>query len=102
MRHRVELGGGQVEQKLKLLAGELAGAEYALAVGDTIFVVGPRQDLLSGHVAMTLADVENLYFIPGGKSASFAVRCGPDGAVLLGLPDADGVRHFAPIATQCA
>lgn len=91
-----------MEYKLKLLAGELGGAEYVLALGDTVFVVGPRKDLLGGEVAHTLADADNVYFVPGDVSTSFVVRCGAAEDVLLGLPDAEGVRHFEAIAPQRA
>lgn len=93
-----------MERKLKLLAGELGGAEYALAVGDTVFVTGPRRDLLDGTVAQALADADNLFFIPDGDAPTrFVIRCGAAGdEILLGLPDADGVQRFAPVAPQRA
>lgn len=65
----------EAHYKLKILSGDLCGAEFSLAPGDTVFHVGPQRDLLEGVVAETIARADNTYYLPGDLAASaFAVR----------------------------
>lgn len=60
---------------LKILAGTLNGVEYAVADGETVFHVGPQNDLASGRAAQLLGDSEAAYFIPADlPPAAFAIR----------------------------
>lgn len=52
-----------MDWKLKLLSGSVAGAEYPLAQGDTVFVVGLQQHLWDG-TAGGYAAADNVVFIP--------------------------------------
>ncbi len=49
---------------LKLLSGTLAGVDYRLAVGDTVFHIGPQSGLEDGTAGQLLASSENAFYIP--------------------------------------
>jgi len=62
--------------KLKLLSGQLDGVEFTLLPGDTIFHVGPARTLHEDRLESTLANADNVFYIPGDHlPASFRVRC---------------------------
>ncbi len=71
---------------LKILAGTLVGVEYALVEGETVFHVGPQDDLTNGRAAQLLASEDSAYFIPADlPAAAFAVAVpGAAGALQLG------------------
>ena len=55
------------------------GVEYAVAEGETVFHVGPQDDLANGRAEQLLGDSEAAYFIPADlPSAAFAIRCTAD------------------------
>lgn len=60
---------------LKILAGALEGVEYALSSGETVFHIGPHEDLANGRAAELLGADENAYYIPADLPAdAFAIR----------------------------
>ncbi len=60
---------------LKILAGTLNGVEYAVAEGETVFHVGPQDDLANGRAEQLLGASEAAYFIPADPPpAAFAIR----------------------------
>ena len=71
---------------LKILAGTLKGVEYSVSDSETVFHVGPQEDLASGRAAQLLAAADNTYFIPADlPAAAFAVKVpGDEGALQLG------------------
>lgn len=66
---------------LKILSGTLSGVEYTLPGGDTVFHVGPHQDLVDGTAARVLGQADNAYFVPGDL---------PRDAFLVRLPGTGG------------
>jgi len=85
---------------LKILAGTLNGVEYSVSGHETVFHVGPQEDLANGRAARLLAADDNAYFIPADLPvAAFAVRrargrAGPLGMATLGAAAARaGGRH---------
>ncbi|WP_421569855.1 PrgH/EprH family type III secretion apparatus protein [Stenotrophomonas sp. PD6] len=76
--------------KLKLLSGPLDGVEFTLLPGDTIFHVGPARTLHQGQLSATLANADNVFYIPGDLApASFRVQLS-DGAVTLEVRENGG------------
>jgi type III secretion system PrgH/EprH family protein len=66
--------------KLKLLSGQLDGVEFTLLPGDTVFHVGSARTLHEGQFAATVANADNVFYIPGDHlPASFRIRCTDDG-----------------------
>lgn len=62
--------------KLKLLSGQLDGVEFTLLPGDTVFHVGSARTLHEGQLGVTLANADNVFYIPGDLlPASFRIRC---------------------------
>ncbi len=62
--------------KLKLLSGQLDGVEFTLLPGDTVFHVGSARTLHEGQLGATLANADNVFYIPGDLlPASFRIRC---------------------------
>lgn len=49
---------------LKILSGSLSGVEYTLSDTETLFHVGPRQELVNGNAARLLGHADNVYYIP--------------------------------------
>jgi type III secretion system PrgH/EprH family protein len=69
--------------KLKLLSGPLDGVEFTLSPGDTVFHVGPARTLHQGHLGTTLANADNVFYIPGDLApASFRVHVGEEAITL--------------------
>ncbi|WP_312317694.1 PrgH/EprH family type III secretion apparatus protein [Stenotrophomonas sp.] len=69
--------------KLKLLSGQLDGVEFTLLPGDTVFHVGPARILHEGRMESTLANADNVFYIPGDHlPASFRIRCSETGVKL--------------------
>jgi len=69
--------------KLKLLSGQLDGVEFTLLPGDTVFHVGPARTLHEGGLESTLANADNVFYIPGDHlPASFRIRCAQTGVSL--------------------
>lgn len=69
--------------KLKLLSGQLDGVEFTLSPGDTVFHVGPARSLHQGQLGATLANADNVFYIPGDLApASFRIHVGDEGASL--------------------
>ncbi|MFI8718510.1 PrgH/EprH family type III secretion apparatus protein [Stenotrophomonas sp. NPDC077464] len=69
--------------KLKLLSGPLDGVEFTLSPGDTIFHVGPARTLHQNQLGATLANADNVFYIPGDLApASFRVHVAEDGVRL--------------------
>lgn len=65
--------------KLKLLSGQLDGVEFTLSPGDTVFHVGPARTLQQGQLGATLANADNVFYIPGDLApASFRFHLGDD------------------------
>lgn len=104
----VNSSGAAVEWRLKLLSGRIAGAEYPLVPGDTVFVVGLQQQLLSG-AASSYASADNVVFIPDEVSPCvFVVRvASPDeqlsetSPVQIALQHDDGESlHFEALPLQ--
>lgn len=63
--------------KLKLLSGQLDGVEFTLSPGDTVFHVGPARTLHQGQLGATLANADNVFYIPGDlAAASFRIHLG--------------------------
>ncbi|WP_313343228.1 PrgH/EprH family type III secretion apparatus protein [Stenotrophomonas sp.] len=61
--------------KLKLLSGQLDGVEFTLSPGDNVFHVGPARSLGEGQLGTTLANADNVFYIPGDLApGSFRVR----------------------------
>lgn len=61
--------------KLKLLSGQLDGVEFTLSPGDTVFHVGPVRTLHDNQLGATLANADNVFYIPGDLApASFRVQ----------------------------
>lgn len=68
---------------LKILAGTLNGVEYSVSGHETVFHVGPQEDLANGRAARLLAAADNAYFIPADLPvAAFAVRVSADDGTL--------------------
>lgn len=69
--------------KLKLLSGQLDGVEFTLLPGDTVFHVGSARTYHESKLAPTLANADNVFYIPGDHlPASFRIRCGDIGLSL--------------------
>lgn len=69
--------------KLKLLSGPLDGVEFTLSPGDTVFHVGPARTLQQGQLGATLANADNVFYIPGDLApASFRVHLAEDAITL--------------------
>jgi type III secretion system PrgH/EprH family protein len=69
--------------KLKLLSGPLDGVEFTLLPGDTIFHVGSARTLQQGQLSATLANADNVFYIPGDLApASFRVHVADDAVTL--------------------
>jgi type III secretion system PrgH/EprH family protein len=69
--------------KLKLLSGQLDGVEFTLSPGDTVFHVGPARTLHQGQLGATLANADNVFYIPGDlAAASFRIHLGGDSITL--------------------
>jgi type III secretion system PrgH/EprH family protein len=69
--------------KLKLLSGPLDGVEFTLSPGDTVFHVGPARTLHQGQLGATLANADNVFYIPGDLApASFRVHLTDDSITL--------------------
>jgi len=69
--------------KLKLLSGQLDGVEFTLSPGDTVFHVGPARTLHQGQLGATLANADNVFYIPGDlAAASFRIHLGDDSITL--------------------
>lgn len=69
--------------KLKLLSGQLDGVEFTLSPGDTVFHVGPARTLHQGQLGVTLANADNVFYIPGDlAAASFRIHLGDDSITL--------------------
>lgn len=69
--------------KLKLLSGQLDGVEFTLWPGDTVFQVGPVRSLHQGQLGATLANADNVFYIPGDLApASFRVHVTEDKVTL--------------------
>jgi len=49
---------------LKILSGSLSGVEYTLSAVETVFHVGPREELVNGNAARLLGQSDNAYYIP--------------------------------------
>jgi type III secretion system PrgH/EprH family protein len=68
---------------LKLLSGQLDGVEFTLSPGDTVFHVGSARTLHQGQLGATLANADNVFYIPGDLApASFRVHLGEDAVTL--------------------
>lgn len=69
--------------KLKLLSGPLDGVEFTLSPGDTVFHVGPARTLHQGQLSATLANADNVFYIPGALApASFRIHLSDDAVTL--------------------
>ena len=69
--------------KLKLLSGQLDGVEFTLSPGDTVFHVGPARTLQQGQLGTTLANADNVFYIPGDLApATFRVQVAEDAVTL--------------------
>lgn len=81
--------------KLKLLSGQLDGVEFTLLPGDTVFHVGSARHLHEGKLGVTLANADNIFYIPGDLlPASFRIRCG-DAGVSLEVREGDNTCWIA-------
>lgn len=61
---------------LKILSGSLSGVEYTLSDSETLFHVGPQQELTNGNAARLLGHADNAYYIPAETPpAAFMLRC---------------------------
>lgn len=81
--------------KLKLLSGQLDGVEFTLSPGDTIFHVGPARTLHQGQLGTTLANADNVFYIPGDLApASFRIHL-TDDEVRLEVR-AEGAEFWSP------
>lgn len=66
--------------KLKLLSGALDGVEFSLLPGDTVFCVGRARELNEGGLGTTLAQADNVFYIPDDRiEAVFLLRCMEEG-----------------------
>ncbi len=67
---------------LKILSGSLNGVEYTLLGDETLFHVGPHEDLVNGKAEAVLGRSENAYFLPADEVAAeaFAVQVNHPGA----------------------
>lgn len=71
---------------LKILAGTLAGVEYAVTGSGNVFHVGPQDDLTNGRAAQLLDADDSAWFIPADlPAAAFAVAAAPSGGGTLQL-----------------
>ena len=78
--------------KLKLLSGQLDGVEFTLSPGDTVFHVGPARTLHQGQLGATLANADNVFYIPGDLApASFRIHLGEDSITLDVRPEGDDI-----------
>ncbi len=78
--------------KLKLLSGQLDGVEFTLSPGDTVFHVGPARTLQQGQLGATLANADNVFYIPGDLApASFRFHLGDDSITLEVRAEGDDV-----------
>lgn len=77
---------------LKILSGSLSGVEYTLSDTETLFHVGPQQELINGNAARLLGHADNAYYIPAEAApAAFMLRClGDDGVPRLQLGERAG------------
>jgi len=57
---------------LKILSGSLNGVEYTLLGDETLFHVGPHEDLINGKAEAALGRSENAYFLPADEVAAGA------------------------------
>ncbi|WP_367346631.1 PrgH/EprH family type III secretion apparatus protein [Stenotrophomonas bentonitica] len=81
--------------KLKLLSGQLDGVEFTLSPGDTVFHVGPARTLHQGQLGTTLANADNVFYIPGDLApASFRIHL-TDDEVRLEVR-AEGAEYWSP------
>ena len=81
--------------KLKLLSGQLDGVEFTLSPDDTVFHVGPARTLQQGQLGATLANADNVFYIPGDLApASFRFHLGDDSITLE--VRAEGVDVWSP------
>lgn len=81
--------------KLKLLSGQLDGVEFTLSPGDTVFHVGPARSLHQSQLGATLANADNVFYIPGDLApASFRIQVADEGA-RLEVRD-EGHDHWSP------
>ncbi len=90
---------------LKILSGHLSGVEYTLSGDETLFHVGPHQDLVDGTAARLLGQADNAYYLPADVApASFAIRRSGEGdAAALELGERDGSQsawHWAALPVQ--
>ncbi|MGH8036339.1 MAG: PrgH/EprH family type III secretion apparatus protein [Stenotrophomonas sp.] len=84
--------------KLKLLSGPLDGVEFSLLPGDTIFHVGPARTLQQGQLSATLANADNVFYIPGDLApASFRVQVADDTVTLEVREDGDDIWRVQPL-----
>jgi type III secretion system PrgH/EprH family protein len=85
--------------KLKLLSGQLDGVEFTLSPGDTVFHVGPARTLHQGQLSATLANADNVFYIPGDLApASFRVQLGEDAVTLEVRPHGSDAWTEQPLA----
>ncbi|GAB3067011.1 PrgH/EprH family type III secretion apparatus protein [Stenotrophomonas tumulicola] len=90
---------------LKILSGTLAGVEYALGDGDTVFHVGPHRELIDGVASQVFGATENVYYLPEElPPAAFLVRVDAD-ATTAGLrlgerTGADTAWHYRALELQ--
>jgi type III secretion system PrgH/EprH family protein len=84
--------------KLKLLSGPLDGVEFTLLPGDTIFHVGSARTLQQGQLSATLANADNVFYIPGDLApASFRVQVADDTVALEVREDGGDVWRVQPL-----
>lgn len=71
---------------LRILAGSLSGVEYSVAVGVTVFHVGPQENLANGRAAQLLGADDRAYYIPADvPAAAFALQAADaEGTLQLG------------------
>lgn len=90
---------------LKILSGTLAGVEYALGDGDTVFHIGPHRELIDGAASQMLGTAENVYYLPEDlPPAAFLVTVDADAAppaLRLGeRTGADTAWHYRALEAQ--
>jgi len=92
---------------LKILSGSLNGVEYTLLGDETIFHVGPHEDLVNGRAEAALGNSENAYFLPADEvaAAAFIVQVsgssGANASVRLGQRSNDRAAwEWKPLALQ--
>lgn len=92
---------------LKLLSGTLAGVDYRLAVGDTVFHIGPQSGLEDGTAGQLLASSENAFYIPDAShQGAFRVQVaavdvqGEAAEPILHVRDESGQWRTQPLPLQ--